>query len=71
MRELQIDTDGRTVWVNRPDCIARFCPVSGEVYSCYEDGYVLTAPIWGDWKEAVFEKYQIEVADKFQPKWSK
>lgn len=29
--EFQINTDGRTVWVNAPNCVGRFCRHSAEV----------------------------------------
>lgn len=50
--------DGRTTWVNAPWCIARHCPLSGEVLD--KDRHLETVPgeSWDDWAKRVSETFQ-------------
>jgi hypothetical protein len=75
---LQIDTDGRTVWVNAPLCVARFCFHSGEVVKqnpcCAVGGRHSSSEFihpanWEKWKAKVKEFHDIDVPDKYKPEW--
>lgn len=62
-----VDTDGRTVWLNsNAGCVARFCPLCGEVLN-----NIQTEPIWAIWKEAVLKELDFIISDNYQPVWSK
>jgi glycine cleavage system H lipoate-binding protein len=69
-------TNGRTVWVNGPRSIlARYCPVSGEVWPSnakLTDGpqTVLGEP-WGAWVERVALVHGVTVSDALRPAWSR
>ena len=67
----EITTDDRTVWINGPNCLARFCPVSGEIFPS-EGGsrpLIMTGPYWRVWVAAVKEHLDIEVPDTYKPNW--
>jgi hypothetical protein len=74
---VKITTDGRVVWVNtEKGCIARFCPVSGEVFShafvADNEEFYYTTPGsdkngWADFVDKVKSVYEIDVPEKFRP----
>lgn len=71
----QIETDGRTVWVNAPLCIGRFCKLGGEVVKnkrcCMSSLTKQTEPNWQQWTKAMREVHGIDVPDKYRPEWCK
>lgn len=75
----QIETDGKTVWVNRASCLARFGVMGIDVHRDILDQGVkgecllcthgpVTKKDWGVFKEAVKRFHNITVADKYMPK---
>jgi hypothetical protein len=78
----QIETDGRKVWVNNPICLARFCPVSAEVFpkmnSAAHEGYLFHTTThhtgaleWADFVQAVKTHHDIIIPDVFRPTYTK
>jgi len=71
----EIHTDGRTVWVNNPTCVARFCRLSYEFVNfdkleCV--GFVAKGSTIEDWRTfvlAVFTRFGIAIPDKFMPSY--
>lgn len=76
----QIEFDGRTVWVNGPHCLARFCPISYEVadstdfdtsYTVRRTDYVDAkkdwAEMWGEFKDLVRERFGVEIKEEAKP----
>lgn len=68
-KRYEVTTDGRTVWVNGPLCIGRFCPVSAEVLRV--DGTMLykSPPAWTWWLQMMRWEHGVMVPDDFKPKW--
>lgn len=66
MIQSDFSTNGRTVWINAPHCIARFCPLSGEIYP----STIIRQP-WEDWVVSVKARLGIEVPQSLKPDWCK
>ena len=64
----EITSDGRTVWVNAPNCIGRFTQDLGEVYLFGEDN-IQTPPDWEAWLEAMAENHNVTISNVHQPLW--
>ena len=65
-----VTSDGRTVWVNAPVCVARFCPISREFFPTVEQSWTIQhddmKPTSDDWKhfvEYVQSLFAITIAD--------
>lgn len=73
MDNVDISTDGRTVWVNgRAGCLGRFCPVSGEIFSgCTATPLATTEPRWDLWVILMRYYHEVDVNPNIEPKWSK
>ncbi len=76
----QVESDGRTVWVNAPECIARFCPISGEVFQQHGDFadrqetlYMKRASDpkidWKDWVGMVKKHHGVTVGEEYRPRF--
>jgi hypothetical protein len=71
--EAEITTDGRTVWINRPILIGRFCPISGEVVvgrDVETRVHPDKKPGQADWewfKARMLEEHRVDVEDSFRP----
>ena len=77
----EIISDGRTVWVNRPLCLARFGPICREFFVgglLRGDGesppvvvqHAVDGPTLADWEafvESVKTLFGIDVSDKHKP----
>ena len=70
---VEITTDARTVWVNGPfACLARFCPVSGEVMIKNGDTFemnIIPKESFDNWRKRLKEMKNIDVSEEFRPKW--
>jgi hypothetical protein len=53
----EVASNGRTVWVNNPACVARFCPVSREFQPTAEQLWCINhddaKPTMNDWQHFV------------------
>jgi hypothetical protein len=64
--EAEQTTDGKTVWINAPVCIGRFCKRSFEIIdvnSCplYYHCPVTGLPCWESFKEKMYEYHGVRV----------
>lgn len=76
-RQIDITSDGRTVWVNLPSgCIGRFGPDSAEVHAPQDEdgpnlGWFIGAPTtladWRRFQAALQAHYDTEVVDEWMP----
>lgn len=77
-REAEIEGDGRTVWLNAPECLARFGLAGIDIHrglakqeeegECLYCTHEITTP--ADWKtfvEKVKEFYGVLIPEKFRP----
>jgi len=71
---LEVRSDGRTVWVNGAEgCVARFCPVShevwvnGTVYVRNHPGHKPDFSHWKSFKQRVFDNYGVAVDNRHIP----
>jgi hypothetical protein len=70
----EVLTDGKTVWVNNPTCVARFCKASYE-YAGTCGGYHTVAFVgthrlaydWAHFVILVKERFGIQIEDKYRP----
>ena len=70
-----IDSDGRTVWINRNcQCLARFCPVSREYNMHWRKPQVIrhrgAEPTLDDWESFVAvidESFEIKIGPEHRP----
>ncbi len=76
----EIESDGKTVWVNAPNCIGRFCKVSAEVFAIPKDkhehpeGYIefcATEHKWAWWVRRMLTAHGVVIEDKYKPEWLK
>jgi hypothetical protein len=69
----EVLTDGKTVWVNNPTCVARFCKVSYEYADSFgfnTVAFVGTHRLAYDWAHFVIlvkERFGIQIEDKYRP----
>lgn len=69
----EVVSDGRSVWVNSHRCLARFCPISFELFLDDPRKDVVVRATedrladWENFKTMVFKKYQVVVADRHRP----
>lgn len=77
---IEITADDKTVWINAPICIGRFCPSSYEVAPKSEDvgsQAQLTMRVlperqmsaWSNFKSLMKSTHNIEIPDSFCPSW--
>lgn len=76
MNDYTIETDGRTMWVNAPNCVARFCPISAEIYGDPSEtravrgtDKVTQRETWLWFAAQVAERYGINLGNKHAPEW--
>jgi len=75
--EAEVTCGDIAVWVNKPDCCARFCRYSAEVLHPTEGmqgaSHGLpgkpTEEEWGDWCDQVYEAWGVEVPPQAQPEY--
>jgi hypothetical protein len=73
----EIETDGRTVWLNAPTCVARFCPISAEIFAgattevrAVRGTDALTQRATWLWFSArVSELFGVSLGNKHAPEW--
>ena len=65
-----IETDGRTIWINGPTCLARLCPMSGEVMVHGRLDTVVKES-FADWCTRVRDVLGIYVPKEVRPNWDK
>ena len=70
----EVTSDGRTVWINGPLLLARFCPVSREfcpaedqMWTTAHPDYKPTAADWDDFVERVKSLFGIEIPARHRP----
>ncbi len=71
---IEVRSDGRTVWVNgKQGCVARFCPVSHEVWTNGVEHVTNHPDIkpdfshWKSFRKLVFDNYSIVINNKHIP----
>ena len=69
MEDYEVSTDGRTVWVNAPICIGRFCPSSGEVMHNSRTVYYIIPANWDRWVARMQEVHGVYIDDSSIPGW--
>lgn len=76
--DIEVESDGRTVWVNAPCCLGRFCKVSAEVFAIPKDrhhcrdGYIECGalPSWSWWKRRMLTAHDLEIPEEFRPEYA-
>lgn len=79
----EVASDGRTVWINRGECLARFCPISreysavdakdsttGVAYGVETHRHPESGPTEADWAifvSTVKRRWGIEVSEEHTP----
>ncbi len=79
--EFEVMSDGRTVWVNRIALVARFCPVSHEIFNdigtegfLYVKRHPDDAPTiqhWLAFVDLVKQRYHVTIEDEHLPLYIK
>jgi len=70
----EVSSNGHTVWVNAPLCVARFCPVSREFQPTMEQFWCVEHPDmtpsmqdWQDFVSRVQSLFGVAVAEHHRP----
>jgi hypothetical protein len=77
--DIEVESDGRTVWVNAPICIGRFCKSSGEIFCIPKDRQAGSDAFfefqekasWSWWTRRMFTAHGLTIPDKFKPEWAR
>jgi hypothetical protein len=75
----QIETDGKTIWINGPDvCLGRFSRTGVDVHGNAEEQMEMgiackdcsSTPDWKQFVDSMMEHHGISVASKYRPLWT-
>lgn len=73
---MEVASDGRTVWVNNPLCVARFCPISREFQPTVDQLWCIqhedkkpTAEDWDHFVEHVKSLFGVTIDQKHRPSY--
>ena len=77
---IEVSSDGRTVWVNKDVCLARFCPISHEYTAVVTDGVayqegtiphnipdMLIAAHWDNFVIGVKKRWGVKITNEHRP----
>ena len=67
--DVEITTDGRTVWVNTWRCLGRFTANMAEVMNI-PGGWRDHDPDWAKWVDAMKAFHGVTVPEKYRPDWA-